>query len=46
MFWTRLISGVALVIISFIVLFIGGPVTGIFAIHSGRILTRKLLRRL
>ncbi|MCR5633599.1 MAG: phosphatidate cytidylyltransferase [Eubacterium sp.] len=31
MFWTRLISGVALVIISFIVLFIGGPVTGIFA---------------
>ncbi len=31
MFWTRLISGVALIIISFIVLFIGGPVTGIFA---------------
>ena len=31
MFWTRLFSGVALIIIAFVVLFIGGPVTGFFA---------------
>ena len=31
MFWTRLFSGVALIIIAFVVLFIGGPVTGVFA---------------
>ena len=32
MFWTRLLSGIVLVIIAFAVLWLGGPVTGVFVL--------------